>query len=90
MPHRKAIATAAALLLTALVAFVHFFDANRLRGPLEANLGKRLGRRVSAGPMSLKLFPLSLRVAKEAQAKVTRSWPLAADTDATNCRVWPG
>ncbi|MCX6585537.1 MAG: AsmA family protein [Acidobacteria bacterium] len=63
MPHRKAIATAAALLLTALVAFVLFFDANRLRGPLEANLGKRLGRRVSAGPMSLKLFPLSLRVA---------------------------
>lgn len=62
MPHRKAIA-AAALGLTALAAFVLLFDANRLRGPLEANLGKRLGRRVSAGPMSLKLFPLSLRIA---------------------------
>ena len=57
---RKAIAVVAiaiAVIIIVVVVFLATFDVNRYRGPIQAELQKRLGRDVSLGPMRLSLFP---------------------------------
>lgn len=63
MTFRKGLIAAGVLLIAGLVALPFLIDANRFRRPLQAKLEKTLERPVSLGNMSLKVFPLSLRVA---------------------------
>lgn len=63
MSFRKGLIAAAVLLVGVVVALPFLIDANRFRGPLQAKLEKSLDRPVSLGDMTLKVFPLSLRVA---------------------------
>lgn len=44
------------------VVLVLFFDVNRFREPIRAQLEKRLGRSVSIGKLGLKLVPLAIRL----------------------------
>jgi AsmA protein len=63
MSLRKGLLAAGALLIAVVLALPFLIDANRFRGPLQAQLEKSLDRPVTLGNMSLKVFPLSLRVA---------------------------
>ncbi|OYW10421.1 MAG: hypothetical protein B7X34_04625, partial [Acidobacteriia bacterium 12-62-4] len=63
MSFRKRLLAVAVLLIGVVVALPFLIDANRFRGPLQAKLEKSLNRPVSLGAMTLKVFPLSLRVA---------------------------
>ncbi len=62
MTFRKGLIAAGVLLIGVLVALPFLIDANQFRGPLQAKLEKSLDRPVSLGNMTLKVFPLSLRV----------------------------
>ncbi|HEX5107467.1 MAG TPA: AsmA family protein [Vicinamibacterales bacterium] len=57
------------LLVIAVLAAPWLIDVNRYRGRLEAELGKRLNRQVTLGPMRLSLVPLGVRVADVAIAE---------------------
>src|SRR5437588_6704760 len=45
------------IIIVAAVVFAATFDVNKYRGTIQAQLEKRLGRQVTLGEMSLKIFP---------------------------------
>ncbi len=56
------VASVIVALLASAAAFVLFFDANKFREPVRAQLERRLGRRVQVSQLGLKLVPLSIRL----------------------------
>src|SRR5207253_7078344 len=50
------------LVIVAAVVFAATFDVNRYRGTIQAELEKRLGRKVRLGDMHLGVFPPRFRV----------------------------
>lgn len=63
MSFRKGLIASVVLVVGVLVALPFFVDGNRFRGPLQHKLEQSLQRPVSLGNTTLKVFPLSLRVA---------------------------
>ncbi|MCI0355792.1 MAG: AsmA family protein, partial [Acidobacteria bacterium] len=82
-----ALFTAAALLLPSLL------DVNRYRGPIQAELEKRLHRQVTLGTMRLSVFPLAFRVRDVAIAEDRRfgEGKLFAQAEEVQvaARLWP-
>ena len=60
------------LLIVAAVVLAATFDVNRYRGTIQAELEKRLGRKVTLGDMHLSVFPPRLRVQNLAIAEDPR------------------
>src|SRR5205807_4164642 len=60
------------LLIVAAVVLAATFDVNRYRGTIQAELEKRLGRKVTLGDMHLSVFPPRLRAQNLAIAEDPR------------------
>lgn len=88
-----AVAIIVVLLVAAALIVPHLIDINQYQGKIQAELEKRLGRQVSLGNMSLKLFPPSFEVENTTIAEDARfgsSQPFAAaDKLAISVKFWP-
>src|SRR5215467_7080540 len=97
MPKKRTVgivAGAAVLLILAAALIVpHFLDINKYHDQIQAQLEKRLGRRVSLANMDLSLFPPSFRVENAAIAEDPHfgtGTPFAAAEKLTiTVRFWP-
>src|SRR5262249_48591827 len=73
MPKKRTVGIAAGaivlLILAAALIVPHFLDINKYHDQIQAQLQKRLGRRVSLANMDLSLFPPSFRVENAAIAE---------------------
>jgi AsmA protein len=81
------------LLLAAALIVPHLIDVNQYHGQIQAQLQKRLGRPVSLGNMSLKLFPPSFQVENASIAEApsfSSGRPFAeADKLSVSVKFWP-
>jgi len=88
-----AVAIIVVLLVAAALIVPHLIDVNQYHGKIQAELEKRLGRQVSLGNMSLKLFPPSFEVENTTIAEDPRfgsSLPFATvDKLAISVKFWP-
>jgi AsmA protein len=71
------VAVLVVLVIGALLIFAATFDVNRYRGTIQTQLQQRLGRSVTLGEISLKVFPPSLKVQNLAIADDTNFNPEA-------------
>lgn len=88
-----AVAIIVVLLAAAALIVPHLIDINQYHGQIQAQLEKRLGRKVSLGNMSLSLFPPSFEVENTTIAEDPRfaSGRPFATTDklSVSVKLWP-